>query len=95
MSLTRSIWQPVNPLQLRRRRYTLQSQVPNLQNLIIWHILRMVELGTRNLKERVLDDTEHDLADWFRSIDGAVEVPSSEIEFLRNGIDLFVVEWFV
>lgn len=65
-----------------------------LQYFVVWHVLWQVEFRSFNGSESLLDDAEHDFLDWWRPVDSTVEVPSSEVELLRNCVELVVVERF-
>ena len=67
----------------------------SLQNEIVWHVFWLVVFCSWNLEEGVLDHTEQDVPNRFRTINGAVEVPSAEIEFRGDSIELFICEWLI
>lgn len=63
-----------------------------LQDLVLRHVFRKEEFRSRDGGKGVLDDLEHGIADGFWPVDSSVEVPSTQIQFLGNLVQLLIVE---
>lgn len=90
-----AVGEPVNPLELRDAGDALERVIPGLEDEVVGHIRRLVVLGAFDVQEGLLDDAEHDVADGFGPVDGAVEVPAAEVEFMGDRVEFVVCQGLV
>lgn len=91
-----AVGEPVDPFQLGCAGDPLECVVPGLEHYIVRHVFWLKVFGTWDaFEERVFDDAQESVAHGLWSVDGSVEIPASQVEFLRYRVHLVVCQWFV
>lgn len=62
-----------------------------LEDEIVWHILREVELGAGDGGEGLLNNLPHDIPHRLRPVERAVKVPTAEVQLLRDLVQFLIL----